>query len=163
MKVAAAVAALALAFGSAPAAAADSRLDLTDFFSGRTHAEGDLRVAFRKPVKHIVDSVGRKGSNGEFILVDKIREGNDPVRERRWVMRPSGSNGFTGTMTDAVGPVQVTVSGSKASIRYKMKGGISIDQQLTLQSGGRTLANHVTGRRLGVRVARLVGTIRKLD
>ena len=163
MKVAAAVAVVALAFGSAPAAAAESRLDLTEFFSGRTHAEGDLRVAFRKPVKHIVDSVGRKGSNGEFILIDRIREGDQPVRERRWVMRASGSGGFTGTMTDAVGPVQVTVAGPKATIRYRMKGGISIDQQLVLQRGGKALANHVTGRRLGVRVARLVGTIRKLD
>ena len=164
MKFALGIAAAALAFGAAPAAALQDRgLDLTEFFSGRTHGEGMLKVAFRKPVRHIVDSVGRRGSNGEFILVDRIKEGDDPVRERRWVMRASGPHGFTGTMTDAVGPVRVSVSGPKATIRYKMKGGISVDQQLTLQRDGKTMSNHVTGKRLGIRVARLEGTIRKLD
>ena len=164
MKIAAAIAGAALMVGAAPAAAPQGRsLELTEFFSGRTHGEGILRVAFRKPVKHIVDSVGRRGPNGEFILIDKIKEGDDPVRERRWVMRSTGANGYSGTMTDAVGPVRVTVAGPKATIRYKMKGGISIDQQLTLQGDGNTLANHVTGKRLGVRVARLEGFIRKLD
>ena len=59
--------------------------------------------------------------------------------------------------------VRVSVSGPKATIRYKMKGGISVDQQLTLQRDGKTMSNHVTGKRLGIRVARLEGTIRKLD
>ena len=163
MKIARAAAIALLAMSGASAAAPDKpQLDMTEFFSGRTHGEGDLRIAFRKPVRHVVDSVGRRASNGEFILLDKIKEGDDPVRERRWVMRPSGS-GYTGTMTDAVGPVRVTVSGGKATIRYKMKGGISIDQQLTLRGDGKTLSNHVTGKRLGIRVARLEGYIRKLD
>jgi hypothetical protein len=159
-----AAAASALVAAAAPVAAAEEqKLDLVSFFTGRTHGEGDLRIALKKPVRHIVDSAGRRGANGEFLLVDRIKEGDDAVRERRWAMRPSGANGFTGTMTDAVGPVHVTLSGSKATIRYKMKGGIRIDQQLALQSDGKTLSNHVTGRRLGVRVARLQGTIRKLD
>lgn len=137
MKVLAA-AASALVAAAPVAAAEERRRDLVSFFTGRTHGEGDLRIALKKPVRHIVDSAGRRGANGEFLLVDRIKEGDDAVRERRWAMRPSGTNAFTGTMTDAVGPVHVTMSGSKATIRYKMRGGISIDQQLALQADGKT-------------------------
>ena len=158
----AAVVALSVA-GASAAATRPAKLDLPAFFIGRTHSDGQLRVALRRPVRHVVDSVGKRGANGELILHDTVREDGKPVKERRWVMRPTGPNAYIGTMTEAVGPVSVNVEGTKAVIRYKMKGGISIDQRLALQADGKTLSNFVTGRKLGVRVGRLEGTIRKLD
>ena len=158
------LAALAIAASaSAPAPAeAKAGLDLIAFFSGRTHAESQIKVAFHKPLRHVTDSVGKRAPNGDLILIDRIREEGKPLKERRWVMHQSGPNRFTGTLTDAVTPVEITVSGTEARIRYKMKGGISIDQQLTMKDS-RTLLNHVSAKRLGIRLGRLEGTIRKLD
>jgi hypothetical protein len=147
---------------AAPATAADKpQLDLAEFFAGRTHGEGTMKKALHRPSRMTIDTVGRRGKGGEFILVDTIKEAGEPTKTRRWVMRPT-ANGFTGTISDAVGPVHVEVSGTKATIRYKMKGGISVHQVLTMRDG-KTLSNQVTGRKLGVRVARMEGTIRKLD
>ena len=164
MKAVAAFAAIAVTAGAAPAAQPQQvRLDLTDFFHGRTRGEGTLKLALRRPVRVTIDSIGRDGSDGEFTLTDTIREEGKPTVIRRWVMRSSGPNRYTGTLTDAVGPVRVEVDGPQATIRYKMKdGGIAIHQVLTMRDR-RTLSNHVTGKKLGIRVARLDGTIRKLD
>ena len=72
-------------------------------------------------------------------------------------------NGYTGSISDATGPVKVEVKGATATIRYKMKeGGISVHQVLTMRDR-KTLASNVTGKKLGVRVARIDATIRKVD
>ena len=75
---------------------------MTEFFSGRTHAENVLKVAMHGPKKLVVDSVGRKdGAN--FVLIDTVHEEGKPVRTRKWVMRPAGADRYTGTLSDAVG------------------------------------------------------------
>jgi hypothetical protein len=148
---------------AAPAAAADTpKFDFVGFFIGRTHAESQIKVAFRKPVRHITDSVGRRAANGDLILLDQIKEDGKPKKERRWVVRRSGPNSFTAAMTEAQGPVQITIDGLEATIRYRMKGGIRVDQTLTMRDR-KTLSNHVAAKKLGVRLGRLDGTIRKLD
>ena len=134
---------------------------MTGFFSGRTHGENVLKVVFKRPAKLAVDSVGRREGK-DFVLIDTVREEGKPVRERRWVMRPAGPNRYTGTLTDAVGPVEVTVSGKAATIRYTMHGGLKVDQRLELRDS-RTLSNRVVVKKFGMRFARVEGTIRKLD
>lgn len=166
MKPLAALAAVALSL-AAPATASDSaaekdRLDLVAFFTGKTHAESEIKVAFRKPLRHITDSVGRKAANGDLILIDHIKEEGKPPKTRRWVVRKNGPNSFTGAMSEAAGKVRIEVDGIRATIRYKMKGGISVSQQLTMRDE-RTLQNHVTAKKLGVRLGRLDGVIKKLD
>jgi len=161
-----ALAAAALAV-AAPSAAADpspgkGKLDLAAFFTGKTHAESEVKVGFKKPVRHITDTIGRRGKDGELILTDHIREDGKPPKTRRWVMRRSGPDSFTGTMTEAAGPVRIEVDGRQATIRYKVKGGISIHQLLTMRDE-RTLVNHVAAKKLGVRLGRLDGVIRKVD
>ena len=147
--------------GTAPAAAPPA-LDMTAFFTGRTHAENVLNIFLSRSSRLVVDSVGR--SNGkEFVLIDTIHENGKPVRERKWIMRPAGPNHFTGTLSDAVGPVDVRISGNQATIRYTMNGGLKVDELLQLLADGRTLANHVAVRRFGLKFASIEGKIRKLD
>jgi hypothetical protein len=148
--------------GSAPAAEGP-RLDMTAFFTGRSHADNVLKIVFNRPTRLIVDSVGGKGDRGDFVLIDTIHEGDKPVRTRKWVMRPAGPNHYTGALSDAVGPVDIQVGGDQATIRYVMKGGLKVDQRLQLLGDGRTLANHVTVKRFGLRFATVDGKIRKLD
>ena len=156
-------AAIVLLASTASAAGETPKLDLTAFFSGRSHADNVMKIVFHGPTKLIVDSVGGKGDRGDFVLVDTVHEGDKPVRTRKWVMQPAGPNHFTGSLTDAVGPVDVVVSGDSATIRYTMKGGLNVVQQMQLQADGRTLSNHVDARKFGLKFARVDGTIHKLD
>ena len=156
------VAAAAMALGGAATAPAPT-LDMTAFFSGRTHTENVLKIVFKRPARLVVDSVGGRGDRGDFVLLDTVREEGKPVRERKWIMRPVGPNRFTGSLTDATGPVDVTVSGRQAVIRYTMKGGLKVVQQMELQADGRTLSNHVDVRKFGLKFASVDGTVRKLD
>ena len=55
-----------------------------------------------------------------------------------------GPDHFTGSLSDAIGPVDIVVDGDTATIRYMMKGGhLKIVQQIQLQPDGKTLSNHV--------------------
>lgn len=133
------------------------------FFTGKTRGENVIRIALHSPHKLIVDSVGGRNKEGEFVLIDDVQEEGKPARKRTWVMRPISADHFTGSLTDASGPVDVVVNGGGATIRYVMKdGGLKIEQQLQLQHDG-TLSNHVIAKKFGMKFAQADGTIRKLD
>lgn len=143
-------------------AAGKAALEPLVFFDGQTRGEGRLDTLFSRPVKVTVDSVGRK--QGDLLVLDQtIREGDKPPRVRRWTMRPVAPNRYSGTLTDAAGPVTVTVLGPRAEIRYRMKDGLRVDQQLALQSDGRTVLNRLDVLMFGLRIATLHETIRKSD
>ena len=153
-----------LAVLSASAAPEPAKFDMTGFFAGRSHADNVIKIALHAPHRLVVDSVGGRNKEGEFVLVDTVREEGKPVRTRTWVMRPVGPNHFSGVLSDAVGPVDVVVSGDTATIRYIMKDGrLKIVQQVQAQSDGKTLSNHVVAKKFGLTFARVDGTIRKLD
>ena len=160
MRIIAALLTVALASG---APAANPKLDMVAFFTGRTHADNVIKIAFHGPHKLIVDSTGGRNKEGQFVLIDNVQEEGKPPRKRTWVMQPAGANHFTGSLSDANGPVDVSVSGASATIRYTMReGALKIDQQLTLQVDG-SLSNHVIARKFGIKFAEVDGTIRKLD
>jgi len=161
MKLVVGLIALATAASAAPQKPA---LDMVAFFTGKTHAENVLKVTLHGPKKLIVDSIGGKGDRGDFVLIDTVNEEGKPVRTRKWIMHPVGPNRFTGSLSDAEGPVDITVSGNSATIRYLMRDGhVNIDQRIELQADGKTLSNHVIVRKLGMAVGHIDGTIRKLD
>ena len=167
MRIAFAVATVALA-GCAPShvllpADPAASFEPMTFFAGRTRGEGVLDKTVGGSSRIVVDSSGRVDQNGNLILDQSIREDDKLPRLRRWVIRRSGPGRFTGTLTDAAGPVAITVAGPRATIRYQTKGGIAVRQQLALQPGGRTLLNRLSARRFGMPLARLDETIRKLD
>ena len=153
------VAAAAILAAAAPAPV----LDMTAFFTGRTHAENVLKTAFKRPARLNVDSIGGRGDRGDFVLIDTVQEEGQPLRTRKWIMRQAGPNHYTGTLGDAVSPVDIVVAGREATIRYTMKGGLNVVQRIELLSDGRTLANHVAVRKFGLKVASVEGKIRKLD
>lgn len=153
----------AAVLAASPALADAGKLDMLAFFAGKTHGENVMKLALKRPSKLVVDSIGGKGDRGDFVLIDTVREEGKPVRTRKWIMRPLGPNHFTGSLTDAVGPVDVVVDRDSATIRYTMKGGLKVEQQLQLQGDGKTITNKVTVRKFGLKFARVEGTIRKLD
>ena len=164
MRLIAAAAALALG-GCATAvqlpAAANARFDPVAWFTGPSHGDGTLHKLLSSPVRTSVDSIGRPDGAGGMILDQTLREPGKPAHKREWVMRPVSPGHFTGTLTEATGPVDITVSGSRAFIRYPVKGGLEVRQQLALQSDGRTILNRLSVRKFGLEVAHLDETIHK--
>jgi hypothetical protein len=154
---------LILALAAPASASSDGKLDMIGFFTGKTHGDNVIRIAFRHPHKLVVDSIGGRNKEGEFVLIDNVQEEGMPARKRTWVMHPVSADHFTGSLSDASGPVDIVVSGGSATIRYVMKdGGLKIEQHLEMQHDG-TLANHVMARKFGMKFAQADGTIRKLD
>ena len=143
-------------------ATAGTKFDPIAFFKGHTHGEGDLHKLFGKAVHVSVDSIGRTGGEG-LILDQTIREGDKPPSLRRWTIRQIAPNRYTGTLTDAVGPVAAEVAGPRAVIRYTMRHGLKVEQQLAQQGDGQTVLNRLVVRKLGVRVATLSETIKRVD
>jgi hypothetical protein len=163
VKAAAALLAAAVATAAPTTAEPEAKLDMLAFFSGHTHADNLIKIVLHGPHKLIVDSIGGRNKEGEFVLIDTVQEDGKPERKRTWVMRPDGPGHFTGTLSDAKGPVDVAVNGTGATISYVMKeGGLKIVQQLQLRHDG-TLANHVMAKRFGLKFAQVDGSIRKVD
>jgi hypothetical protein len=146
----------------ASAAAPQHQLDIAGFFTGRTHAENDLKIVFHGTSKLIVDSVGHRQGN-EFVQIDTVHEGDKPVRTRVWHTHEIGPGHFGATLSDATGPVDIMVRGDSAVIRYTMNGGLDVFETMQLQPDGRTLSNHVIAKKFGLTFAHVDGTIRKLD
>jgi hypothetical protein len=112
----------------------------------------------------IVDSIGGHNKEGEFVLIDTVHEEGKPVRTRTWVMHPVGPDHFTGSLSDAIGPVDVVVRGNSATISYIMRDGhLRIAQQMELEENGKSLSNHVVAKKFGLTFAHVDGTIHKLD
>ena len=145
-----------------PAADSRARFDPISFFTGRSEGRGELRQLFAASRAMRVESTGRRSSGGGLLLTQRISQQGKPARVRHWVMQPVSPGRFTGSLTEAVGPVSLVVAGPRAEIRYRMKGGLLVRQQLALQADGRTLLNQLDVTKFGLRVARVEEIIRKL-
>ncbi len=165
--------ALALALGSAAAlggcagdafratTAAEPVFRPDAFFAGATTGTGTLKVIGRERVTTFVEGTGRMQPDGVFKLRQRVTEGSKPARARTWLLRPQGDGRWTGTLTDATGPVEGQVRGNLFHVKYPGDG-IGVEQWLYLQADGRTVKNTLVARKLGVTVARLEETIRKV-
>lgn len=133
-----------------------------EFFRGRTHGDGTLKVIFQQAKRIQVDSEGRSEKDGSLLLEQVIHEPGKPVRTRYWRLRQTAPDRFEGTLTDAAGPVRVDVSRSHVRIRYKAKNHLDFDQWLTPRNETE-VHNKTRVKRFGIVVARFEEVIRKLD
>jgi hypothetical protein len=108
-----------------------------------------------------VDSVGRM-RDGALVLDQTIQESGKAPSTRRWIIVRAGPGRYSGNLTDAVGDVDGRVEGARLYIRYTMKHGLVVQQQLAEQPDGRTVLNRLVVYKLGLRVATLNETIRKV-
>jgi len=133
------------------------------FFAGRTEGEGVLTVMMSGQRRIRVTSRGRAEPGGAIILDQTIHEESKPARSRSWRLSEVAPGRYAGTLTDAAGPVTGTAEGNRLHLRYAMRGGMEVDQWLTLAPDGRSARNVLRVRKLGIPVAALEETIRKLD
>ena len=153
-----------LAAAAPPAAAARPQggAEPLNFFEGRTEMVSTVKVVMKKPFRSRTVGRGQILPDGSLALIQHVQEDGKPAIERRWRIRQVASGRFTGTMSDAAGPVTVEQVGGKYRFRFKIKGGLDVDQWLTPQPGGRVAHSKATVKKLGMRVAVSEGMIRKL-
>ena len=151
----------ASAAASAEAERASRLNDPMSFFDGRTEGISTIKVIMKKPYRS--KTIGSGDINGGVLtLVQKVVEEGKSPYDRRWKMRQASPGRFTGSMTEAVGPVVAEEVGGKFRFRFKMKGNLVIEQWLTPLPGGKEAISKVSIRKYGMKVGSSDGTIRKL-
>ena len=147
----------------APASAGAERIDdPLRFFEGRTESVGTVKVLAGKPYRSRSLGRGQIRADGTLELVQRVQEEGKPARIRRWLIRRAGPGRFSGTMSEATGPVTVEEVGGRYRFRFKMKGSLSVEQWLTPAAGGRSATNKVIIRKFGVKVGSSQGVVRKI-
>jgi len=132
------------------------------FFEGTTEGVSTVRVLMKKPYRARTIGRGRLDQKGSLILIQSVEEEGRPTFERRWHIRRIAPGRFSGTMTQAIGPVTVTQIGERYLFRFKMKGSLSVEQWVTPLPEGKSARSVSTIKKLGIKVATSEGIIRKL-
>ncbi|MBA3669359.1 MAG: DUF3833 family protein [Sphingomonas sp.] len=144
-------------------AQAEPKLDPSSFFTGRSSGEATLDILVLGKTPVWVESRGLRRADGAVVLDQRIAQFDKPDRLRRWVIRPAGPGRWSGSLTDAAGPVTIRAQGNAATIDFTAKDGVAIHQDLRLRADRNTLDNRLTATKWGVQVATLSEVIRKLD
>jgi hypothetical protein len=132
------------------------------FFEGRTEMISVVKVVMKKPYRSRTTGRGQILPDGSLMLVQQVQDAGKPAHMRHWKIRRTGARRFTGTMSEATGPVRVEQIRGKYRFKFRMKGSLAVEQWLTPAPGGRSAHSRVIVRKLGMRVASSEGTIRKL-
>ena len=156
-------ASLVAASSLSSAAHAELPNDPMRFFEGRTESVSTIKLVFKKPYRSRSMGRGTIRPDGSLLLVQHVEEQGKAPRERRWHIRKVAPGRFSGTMTEAQGPVTIREIGGRYHFEFKMKGNVSVEQWLTPRSDGRSAHNRISIKKFGVTVGRSEGTIRKLD
>jgi hypothetical protein len=106
---------------------------------------------------------GRLDRSGALLFDQVVYEEGKAPRRRSWRLVRSG-NRINGTISDAVGTVKGEIRGSVLHLSYRAREANAwVEQRITLHPGGRTASNRMVFSKLGMRVATVQSTIRKLD
>ena len=152
----------AMAFVSTPARA-ERLADPLRFFEGRTESVSTVKLIMKKSFRS--RSVGRGviKPDGSLELVQQVEDDGEPTKVRRWKIRQVGPGRFSGSMSEAKGPVSIDEVGDRYRFRFKMKGDLSVEQWLTPLPGGKSGLSNITIRKFGMKVGTSEGKIRKVD
>ena len=151
---------LAASIAVPASAAGEGDRDPLRFFEGRTESISTVKVILKKPYRSHAIGTGTIKPDGSLVLVQRV-EGEGAPRTRRWHIRRVAPGRFVGTMSEATGPVKIEEVDGRYRFRFKMKGGLSIEQWLTPSADGRSASNRVTVKKFGLKVGNSSGTIRK--
>jgi len=133
------------------------------FFEGRTESVGIMKMIMKKPYKLRSIGQGRIAADGTLHLVQQVRDEGQPPKERVWRIRQIAPGKFTGSMSEAKGPVTIEQVGKGYRFRFKMPGNLSVEQWLIPNADEKSGSSKLTIRKYGMKVASSDGTIRKLS
>ena len=163
------VGAVFLALGStfapvctAAEAVAAPTFDPVAFFTGSTEGSGQLKKVFSGAHRVVTHGRGVVRSDGMLVLDHRVEEQGEAVRVRQWQLRQTSPGRFSGSVSDASGPVSGTLAGNRLQVQYTMRGGLRVDQVLTMAAGGQSASNVMKISKFGMTVATLTETIRRV-
>lgn len=133
------------------------------FFVGRTEGTGVVHIILSGRHGVRVRTRGRMDPDGALRLEQVVEEEGKPVRRRTWRLVRSGNNRFTGTISDARGPVTGSVAGRVLTLNYRSREGPNVEHRITIRPDGRTAHNLTRFRRFGFTIATVDEVIRRLD
>lgn len=133
------------------------------FFVGRTEGAGTVSIIMSGRHGVRVRSRGRLEAGNVLILDQVVEEEGKPARSRTWRLRRTAGNRFSGTITDARGAVTGEVTSNVFHLTYRTTDGVSVEQWITIQPGGRVARNRMVLKKLGFKVASVEETIRKVE
>lgn len=148
---------------SAAAPAPAPTFDAIRFFAGRTAGTAQLKVILGRTRAVRVQGQGRIEPDGTLVLDQTVATAGKPESRRQWRIREDAPGHYTGTLTDATGPITGETQGDRLRLSYRAWHGVAIEQWLTLAPDGRSARNRLTARKFGITVAVLDETIRKTD
>ena len=129
-------------------------------FAGASSGKGELQLVFGKPRPFTVASFGTMQHDGRLRLAQQVKFEGEPVKSRAWVIWKTGPDHYSGTLTEAAGPVVGVTSGSRMTLLYPLnRWGLVMHQTLDLTGHG-TVLNSGSIRFLGLQVGRLREIIR---
>lgn len=140
-----------------PATIAAPAVTPLTFFEGRSNSIGQMRVIFDAPRTVRAESNGILAADGALTLTQQIDEQGKPPRTRIFRLRQMAPGRYAGTLSDASGPVTGEGSGNRLRLRYRMAGGLRVDQRLTLSPDRRAIRSRINVYRMGM----LVGSVRE--
>ncbi|MES2700045.1 MAG: DUF3833 family protein [Pseudomonadota bacterium] len=143
------------------AQSATARFDPAAFFTGRTTSEGSLSQIFASRKTTRVSTFGTRQPNGDMVLDQTVKIGDQPERHRTWRLRETSPGRFTGTISDAADDLSGSLSGNALTLTYTMDNHLGVHQVITVNPGGQSARNVMRIRRFGITVARLEETIRR--
>jgi hypothetical protein len=155
------IAAAAVWLLPAPAIAAPAGSPM-QFFEGRTEGTGTIRILLGKAFRTHSTGHGRFERDGTMVFVQRVVDEGKAPRERPWKIRRIAPCRFTGTMSEALGPVTLDEIAGRFRFRFRMKGNLSVEQWLVPLAGGNTARNTLTIRKFGVKVGTSEGMLRKV-
>lgn len=128
------------------------------FFAGTTRSTGVLENASGTPTSRFhVEGSGEELADGSFRLVQTITMDGEQPTTRTWLLRRLDAHRYSGTLTDASGPVEGEAYGNLFHLRYPMRSptGGAMEQWLYLQPDGITVLNEARVSVWGFTVARV--------
>ena len=133
------------------------------FFSGSTLGSGELKIDLSRTRAVAVHGSGHLEPDGTLVLDQIVNVAGANPAKRQWRIKQTAPRRYAGSLTDASGQVVGEVIGNQLHLSYRLlKGGLAADQRIYLVAGGETALNHMTFSKLGVVVAVLDETIRRV-
>ena len=145
------------------AAVADNTKAPLQLFSGKTEMNSTVKVIMKKAFKSRAVGNGRILGDGSLSLAQQVFDEGEASKQRNWKIRQVKPGHYAGTMNEAVGPVVVDEIDGRFRFKFKMKGGLAVEQWMTPLPGGNAARSTTTVRKLGMKVASSNGIIRRLS
>jgi Protein of unknown function (DUF3833) len=138
-------------------AAAGPEMRPENFFAGNAHGNGVIQTPDGIPARRImVESKGAALTGGRFRLDQTITDDRGKVSTRFWIMKQTGPNSYTASLSDAAGEVKGEVQGNLFHLKYLLKKPfVTMEQWLWLQPDGKTVMNEGRISMPGRTIARL--------